>query len=227
MSAKIEISQHTIDVLKSFTHINNSIRIAKGNRIRVMNVAETVFGDVTVPEEFPADVNVVDMGKMLAVFNLPGLKKAEQKFIDFQESHMVISGGRTRVKYRYTERSFVTPADMEFELENDDLTIELDWDTLNDFIRSCSQLQLTLVEVGASNGRAFIRGLNPELGDESNDYEMDLGETEYEDCTFGVMRSYMNFKSGNYKLQIDGDGIAEFVDNDQQLKYHIGVELTV
>lgn len=227
MSNSITISKETIDLIKNFATINNSIAFKQGHRIRTMNVAETVFGDIHVPEEFPCDFSIAEVNKLIGVFNLPALRNEEIK-LTFDDDHLLIQGGRVTVRYRYTDRSFATPPDLEFELDNIDFQVELSEEDVNSFIRSSQSLGLKVVEFVIDDGNISITATDPDLGEESNDYRLDLGKDDngFEDCHARILLELLPLYSGSYKITIDNEGLAEFrcTTEGVDLVYHIGVE---
>lgn len=224
---KIAISRETIDLISNLSTINNSMLFKPGNRIRVMNVAETVFGDIRIPETLPVEFSIAEVKKFVGVFNLPALRNADCN-LEFTDSHLVVKGGGTSVRYRYTDRSFATPPDLEFHLDNIDFSHDIDHETMDNFLRSAASLGLTLVEFIIEGEKLYMSATNPELGDESNDLRVELGdnEDEYEDNRFSVLRANLPLFAGGYRVTIDGGQLAEFrnLEEGVDLVYHVGIE---
>ena len=228
MSNKINLSRHSINMIANLQHISNKILFQPGPNIRVMNTAETCFCDVVLEETFPVQFGILEMNTLIGVFNLPAFRGNDLE-IDFQESHMVISSGPSKVRYRYAHTSLISLPDDEFELSDVDFQADVEWDTLKTFTSSCQQLGLTLLEFIVDGDRLKLNGTNPKLGDESNDYTVDIGENtaKFEDCRYGILSSYINLFEGSYQISVDGTGLAEFRNLDSKIVYHVGVELAL
>ena len=63
----MKISQKTLEILKNFSGINNSIFIKKGSRLAVKSFGNTIVGLTPIEDEFPVDFAVIDMSEFLNV----------------------------------------------------------------------------------------------------------------------------------------------------------------
>jgi len=76
----MKLSEDTINVLKNFSAINQSLQVKPGNTLKTISPLKTVFVEATVTETFPREVAVYDLNKLLAKVSL--YKEAELEFGD-------------------------------------------------------------------------------------------------------------------------------------------------
>jgi len=82
----MKLSEDTINVLKNFSTINQSLQVKPGNVLKTISPLKTVFVEATVTETFPKEAAVYDLNKLLAKVSL--YKEAE---LDFGEGKLHIT----------------------------------------------------------------------------------------------------------------------------------------
>lgn len=122
------MDQKTIEVLKSFSAINQGIVVREGNVLRTMAQTKNIFGTATVPDSFPRDFAIYNLNELLSVLSL-----FEAPEISYGEDAITIKQGRTKIRYVYSkEAAVVAPPEgksipvkdvqLEFDLSKEDLT---------------------------------------------------------------------------------------------------------
>ena len=61
----MKLSDNTLNVLKNFAGINNSILVKEGNKLRTISVAKNILAEANITEEFPRDVAIYDLNQFL------------------------------------------------------------------------------------------------------------------------------------------------------------------
>ena len=56
----MKLSDNTINLLKNFKEINQSILFKKGNKLRTISVMKNILAEATVAEDFPKDFGIYD-----------------------------------------------------------------------------------------------------------------------------------------------------------------------
>ena len=109
----MKLSDNTLNVLKNFAGINNSILVKEGNKLRTISVAKNILAEADIPEEFPRDVAIYDLNQFLN-----GLGLHSDPDLDFSpESYIAIKEGTRRVKYFYADPQVITaPPEKEINL---------------------------------------------------------------------------------------------------------------
>ena len=75
------ISTDTIDVLKNYAEINQSILFKKGSTIKTVNEQTNVLSKVVVTEDFPKEFAIYDLNEFLSAMSL-----FEDPELDFGDS---------------------------------------------------------------------------------------------------------------------------------------------
>lgn len=83
----MDISKETMEVLKNFSTINNTLFIVPGNTIRVCGENHTIIGEAVVEEQFPQEFAISDVTKLLALLSL----NSGQPQVEFEETNLVFS----------------------------------------------------------------------------------------------------------------------------------------
>ena len=58
MIEAMNLSDNTVNILKNFAGINNSILVKQGNQLRTISVAKNILAEAEIPEDFPRDVAI-------------------------------------------------------------------------------------------------------------------------------------------------------------------------
>ena len=119
----MKLSDNTLNVLKNFAGINNSILVKEGNKLRTISVAKNILAEANITEEFPRDVAIYDLNQFLN-----GLSLHADPDLDFSpESYITIKEGKRRVKYFYADpQVIVAPPEKEINLPTEDVCFQLD-----------------------------------------------------------------------------------------------------
>ena len=118
----MKLSDKTLNILKNFSGINQSILIKKGSSIRTMSVMRNILAEATVEEDFPKDFGIYDLNRFLN-----GLALHENPELDYtNDSYVVIKEGKSRSKYFFADENvIITPPDKQLTLPSEDVSFEL------------------------------------------------------------------------------------------------------
>jgi hypothetical protein len=108
----MKISKNTLSILSSFTVVNNSIVVNRGNILATVNTGKeknniikplnTFMVRVEVPETFMMDFTIGDLKKFLAV-----ISTFDDPDFDFQYKYVSISEKNQSIKYQYTGSNII------------------------------------------------------------------------------------------------------------------------
>ncbi len=224
MTHQVKLSKESIEILKLFSSINGSMAFKAGNIQRTLSAGEGVFAEATLPEEFSIPFSIYELNKFLGVLNLPQMKDATLEFND--DKKVVIKGqANTKINYFFTNQSFVTAPEKAMKLPSVELDVTLSSETLDGFMRAASALGHTIMAFKVEAGQAYLTATNPELGDASNDYQVDLGEVvDAQDGIYRVKIANVKILPGNYRVNVCARGMIQFEAIDRQLKVYVGLE---
>ena len=137
--SKMRLSKETFNVLKNFSSINSNILIKPGNVIKTVSVGKNIFAKATVQEEFDTEIAIWDLNKFLGVISM--FSNAD---LEFHDTHVDISNGRSTVTYFYSEPEILTTPNKDISMPKPLFSFDLDEQDLNEILKASSILQESL-----------------------------------------------------------------------------------
>ena len=215
----MKLSDRTLNLLKNFSGINQSILFKEGNKLRTISVMKNILAEANIAEDIPRDFGIYDLNQFLNGLNLH--QNAE---LDFQnDGYVVIKEGRSRSKYFFADpQVIVTPPDKDISLPTEDVSFELNTQQLDKLLKAASVYQLPDLSAVGENGvvKLVVRDKKNET---SNDYAVVVGET---DKVFSFNFKVENIKiiPGSYEVVVSQKLLSRFTSKDYDLKYFIALE---
>ena len=83
----MKLSDRTINLLKNFASINQSILFKQGNQLRTISVMKNILAEANIDEDFPQDFGVYDLSQFLnslGLFQEPELNFTGREFCKYQ-----------------------------------------------------------------------------------------------------------------------------------------------
>jgi len=215
----MKLSAETLNILKNFSSINQSIFVREGNKLRTISVTQTILAEAIVDEEFPRDFAIYDLNQFL---NGIGLHDSPE--LDFtNDRYVIIREGKRRVKYFFADSSIiVSPPDKNISLPSEDISFNLEHSQLDKLKKAAAVYQLNDLSIVGEAGviKLVVRDKN---NDTSNEYSIIVGETSTE--------FIMNFKvenlkiiPGSYDVVISEKLLSKFTASNRSVVYWIAME---
>ena len=215
----MQLSDKTLNLLKNFAGINQSILFKQGKTIRTISVMKNILAEVNIDEEFERDFGIYNLNEFLNAMSL-----YQDPQLDFKnESYVSIREGKTRSKYFFADPAvIVTPPDKSITLPSEDVSFELNTQQLDKLLKAAAVYGVPDLSVIGENGVVKIV-VRDKKNDTSNDYAVVVGETAASFC--------LNFKvenikilPGSYNVTISNKLLSRFVSEDKNLVYYIALE---
>ena len=129
----MKLSKETVNLIKNFAGINNSILVKQGNQLRTISVAKNILAEADISEEFPRDFAIYDLNQFLN-----GLSLHQDPDLDFkEESYLSIKEGKRRVKYFFADPNvIISPPEKEINLPSQDVCFQLDSTSLEKLVKA-------------------------------------------------------------------------------------------
>lgn len=215
----MKLSAHTINILKNFSTINQSILIKAGSKIRTISILKNIYAEVEVNETFPKDFAIYDLNEFLN-----GIELHQDPDLDFDhDSYVHIKEGKRKVKYFYADPEvIVCPPEKEIELPTQDVCFQLEHSQLDKLKKAAAVYKLPDLSVVGDNGtiRIVVRDKN---NDTSNEYSLEVGETD-ETFVFNFKEENIKIIPGSYDVVISKQLSAKFMSQKYKLTYFIALE---
>ena len=215
----MKLSDNTLNILKNFAGINNSILVKQGTQLRTMSVAKNILAEAQIGEEFPRDFAIYDLNQFLN-----GLGLHQDPDMDFSpDSYLSIREGKRRVKYFYADPNvIISPPDKEITLPSEDVHFQLESTSLDKLLKAAAVYQLP--DLSAVGGDGVVKlVVRDKKNDTSNEFAVVVGET---DKVFSFNFKVENIKiiPGAYDVVVSSILLSRFTNSQHDLKYYIALE---
>ena len=215
----MKLSDRTVNLLRNFSTINQSILFKQGTRLRTISVMKNILAEANIDEDFPQDFGVYDLGQFLNSLSL--FQEPELNFTG--ESFVTVKEGKQRSKYFFADPSvIVSPPDKQLSLPSVDVEFSLTSSQLDRLLKAAAVYHLTDLSV-VGNGKEIKLKVHDRKNDTSNDFSIIVGVTDKE---FELHFKVENIKivPGTYEVKISRKLLAEFKASEYDLTYYIGLE---
>ena len=215
----MKLSDKTVNLLKNFSNINQSILFKEGSKLRTISVMKNILAEAEVNESFPKDFGIYDLNQFLN-----GMGLHQNPDLDFEnQGHVVIKEGRMRSKYFFADPSvIVTPPDKNLDLPSEDVSFELNTQQLDRLLKAAGIYQLPDLSVIGKAGVVKIL-VRDKKNDTSNDFAITVGETDKE-FVFNFKVENIKIIPGTYDVVVSQKLLSRFKCKDYELTYFIALE---
>ena len=215
----MKLSDNTLNILKNFAGINNSILVKQGTQLRTMSVAKNILAEAQIGEEFPRDFAIYDLNQFLN-----GLGLHQDPDMDFSpDSYLSIREGKRRVKYFYADPNvIISPPDKEITLPSEDVHFQLESTSLDKLLKAAAVYQLP--DLSAVGGDGVVKlVVRDKKNDTSNEFAIVVGETDKE-FSFNFKVENIKIIPGAYDVVVSSKLLSQFTNSTYNLKYFIALE---
>jgi hypothetical protein len=215
----MKLSEKTLNLLKNFSSINQSILFKKGSSLRTISVMKNILAEAQIDEDLPKDFGIYDLNQFLN-----GLGLHQSPLLDFEnDGHVVIREGRMRSKYFFADPNvIVTPPEKDITLPTEDVCFELSTQQLDRLLKAAAVYQLPDLSAIGENGVVKLV-VRDKKNDTSNDFAVVVGETDNEFC-FNFKVENIKILPGTYEVVVSQKLLSRFTSKDYNLKYYIAME---
>ena len=215
----MKLSDTTVNLLKNFSSINQSILFKSGNKLRTMSVMKNILAEATITEEFPKDFGVYDLNQFLQGHSLH-----QSPELDFtNDEYVVIKEGKMRSKYFFAEPSvIVSPPEKEISLPSEDVTFVITSQQLEKLKKAASVYQLPDISAIGEAGVVKVVARDKK-NDTSNDFSIIVGETDKQ-LVFNFKEENLKIIPGTYDVVVSSKLLSRFVNQNYDVVYYIALE---
>ena len=217
----MKLSETTLNLLKNFKEINQSILFKQGMRLRTISVMKNILAEATIQEDLPKDFGIYDLSQFINGIELH--KPSIPEFDFSNDNHVVIKEGKMRSKYFFADPNvIITPPDKAIDLPSEDVTFDLSTQQLDKLLKAAGIYQLPDLSVVGENGAVKLL-VRDKKNDTSNSFAIAVGET---DSTFNFNFKVENIKilPGTYDIVVSQKLLSRFTAKNYDLTYYIALE---
>ena len=217
----MKLSETTLNLLKNFKEINQSILFKQGNKLRTISVMKNILAEATIQEDLPKDFGIYDLSQFINGIELH--KPSIPEFDFSNDNHVVIKEGKMRSKYFFADPNvIITPPDKAIDLPSEDVTFDLSTQQLDKLLKAAGIYQLPDLSVVGGEGVVKVL-VRDKKNDTSNSFAITVGET---DATFNFNFKVENIKilPGTYEVVVSQKLLSRFTAKNYDLTYYIALE---
>ena len=204
------MKKSTIDILKNFSGINQSIQIYAGNQLATMAPTKNIFASAIVEDEFPRDFALYSLSEFLSVLSLFSEPK-----IEYGENDITIKEGKMKVRYQYSSPAVVVspPKGKSIPVRDVLLTFDLKKEDLAGLVKASAILKATDLIIDQNSMSVTNRKGN------DNTYKIDIEAAEGDtDRSFALKVEYLKLIPNDYRVQVN-ERVLNFTNEEKQLSY--------
>lgn len=221
----MKFSEETIKVLKTFSTINTNLFLKPGNKLSTCSQLNTIRAEVAIPESFPCEFGIYNLGEFLGVLSL-----FSEPDVEFTDKVAYIREGRSAIRFLACEPSLLIYPDKKaqpgkvFTFPETYVEFDLTGSLLNTVIKTAGVLKTTDITIEGDGKNIFVSVAdlkNPS----SNSFRVEVGES---DKTFTANLKVENLKMAtvDYTVSIAARKISRWKSKTQDAVYYVALEDT-
>lgn len=217
----MKITQKTIDVLKNFAGINQSLYVdAMTKKLSTISVDKNIIGYAEIEEEFPVEFGLYDLNEFLSavsLFNDPSF--------ELNEKYMIVSDASgNSLSYRYVAKEIVVSPPKVVKFPEPELEVVLSKELIGKIIRSSSVLSAPEFIFTVRSGKVVV-AVADSKNDASNSFEIPVCDYKGSD-EFNLILKVENLKLQplEYVVQISSRGISRWTNDENGVEYYIALD---
>lgn len=212
----MQLSEYTMDVLKSFSSINPSIVIKPGTTLRTISPQKTIMAIANGNDDFSSEAGIYDLSRFLATVSL-----FEKPELEFNEKSISLIENKRKVDYTLADASMIQqPPEKEINMPPCEVNVEISWNDLDSVLKAASVLGLPEIAFSGVGGEVILEAVNSK-NPTTDRYGVNVGSTE---DTFNMYMKVENMKllPRDYEVSLSSKGLSRFASED--VKYFIAIE---
>jgi hypothetical protein len=216
----MKVSSQTLSVLKNFSEINENILVKPGKTIRTISTLKNVLAEASVDEQFEQEFGIYKLPEFLRsveLFEQPKLKFNGGQYVTIADEKYGQS-----IKYFFADPSVLVTPSKTIDLPDRYVTFKFTKEKFERLMKGANSLALPDI-ILTGNGSKMTITASDKKNKSSNEYSVELGETEKE---FSIHFRMENFKQieDDYDVAISQKGLAHFINRNRPIQYWIAVE---
>jgi len=215
----MKLSETTVNFLKNFSSINQSILFKEGNKLRSISVMKNILAEATITEDIPKDFGIYDLNQFLN-----GLSLHSNPDLDFTNNeYVLIKEGKMRSKYFFADPTvIVSPPEKEISLPTEDVSFVITSQQLEKLKKASSVYQLPDISVIGEDGIVKLV-VRDKKNDTSHKFDIEVGETD-SDFVFNFKEENLKILPGTYDVVVSSKLLSRFTSQNHDLCYYIALE---
>ena len=217
----MKLTQQTLDILKNFSTINDNLVVKQGSTISTISEAKNVISIAELTDSFPQEFGIYSLNEFLAIYNLTG----DSPVLEFNESSVQFSSGRSKANFRFADVSILTTPKSAVKMPTAELTLTITAEDIAQVRKAATALSHSIVAIKGDNGSVSLSVMDPK-NSSANSFDILIDENN--DCknTFSLEFLISNLKviSGDYTVNISSKLISHWSHATVPVQYYLALE---
>mgnify|MGYP003132216144 FL=1 len=215
----MKLSETTINLLKNFSSINQSILFKEGNKLRSISVMKNILAEATISEDIPRDFGIYDLNQFLN-----GLSLHSSPDLDFSnKEYVLIKEGKMKASYFFADPTvIVSPPEKEITLPSEDVCFVITSQQLEKLKKASSVYQLPDISAVGEDGVVKLV-VRDKKNDTSHKLDIEVGETN-SNFVFNFKEENLKILPGTYDVVVSSKLLSKFTSQNHDLCYYIALE---
>jgi len=220
----MKISNDTLNILSSFTDLNNQIQVKPGSNLVTVSSTNSVLANAKIPETFDQEFCIYDLSQFLSAVSM-----FESPDFDFSDKTVNVSNGSgSFFTYVYADpRTIVVPPKDKLGIVGEDVSFSVSADTLKSLFKAAAVLSLPNIVVRNNNNDNLEMNAEDVKNPTSNKYVGNITENALfpsaSDFQFVFKVDNMKFLDMDYDVKIISDKKVAYFYNDV-IEYWVALE---
>jgi hypothetical protein len=216
----MKLTENTLNTLKNFSTINQSILLRKGKVQKTLHPDQVILAEAAVENDFPIDFGIYDLNQFLGT-----LGAMNDPDIEFSDTGASISD-RDGFKVLYAACSpsqISSPPNKDLVIEDVDAAFQLSHAALKKMLTLSNMNNLSNISVVGEAGSLYIQG-HENANDTSNTIRLSIGTCE-KDFIATFKAEYLILLPFDYSVELNKNSFAKFTNKEKELTYTIALEV--
>lgn len=215
----MNLSEHTLSVLKNFASINSGVVLKPGKSQKTISAEKSILVEAKLEDDIPSEFGIYDLNQFLGI--LTTLKNPE---VTFGENTVNLNDGELSVTYRgCSSNLIITPPNKELKLENVTTKFSLSNATLQKLVKVATMISLPNLSVIGKDGSLLLK-IHEKANDTSNDGVQKIGDYAGKDFIATFNKDNLKLLPDDYEVEVQVGAFAKFVNVKGNLTYFIALE---
>lgn len=217
-----KLTPQTLAILKNFSGINKNLLAKAGTELSTISEAKNILAFATIDETVEKDFGIYDLNEFLGAYSL-----VEDPTLEFDDSSVVISAGRSKVRYRFADESILTYPTKKINMPTADLTVDISGDVLNQVRKAAAALGHAVVSF-KNEGKSVVLSVVDPKNPTANTFSIVVADDIETTADFDLQFLIANLKviPGDYTVKISSKLISNWTHATEPVEYYIALEKT-
>jgi hypothetical protein len=223
----MKLSKETIEILKNFSDINQSLVFNAGKKLKTMNSLKNILAHANVKEDFPRQFAIYNLTEFLGY-----LSTMPEPDMVFGENYIKVTdgGGQHSIKiiqdkYKYANTDYIVSPEKDITVTDYNIKVNIKEDVFRMIDKKTTILQLhDLYLKGCDKSNSIYLCASNKKNDSSNEISIKVGEGVSKKFNVVLKKENLKIIPGNYDVSISPKGISHFKNDKLDVEYWIALE---